>query len=143
MFLSDQLLRSWYIGFFQLPWIPERVLTSGGKRPERALAGMGMTPEMIERFHREVVADGAIPGGLGWYRALPFASPKGSTARVRVPTTFVWSDRDPALGRGGAERTAGYVDADYRFVEMTGASHWIPEERPDDLAAEIIARAQG
>lgn len=142
MVLSDQLLRSWYIGLFQLPWLPERLLTSRGRRPERALAGMGMTPEMIERFRREMVADGAVPGGLGWYRALPFASPKGATARVRVPTTFVWSDRDPALGRGGAERTAGYVDADYRFVEMKGASHWIPEERAGELAREIIARAQ-
>lgn len=145
MVLSDQLLRSWYIGLFQLPWLPERLLTSRGRRPERALAGLGMTPEMIERFRREMVADGAVPGGLGWYRALPFASPRGATARVRVPTTFVWSDRDPALGRGGAERTARYVDADadYRFVEMKGASHWIPEERAAELAREIIARAQG
>lgn len=143
MIASDQLLRSWYIGFFQLPWVPERVLTSRGSRPTRALAGMGMTPEMIERFRREMVADGAVPGGLGWYRALPFASPRGATARVRVPTTFVWSDRDPALGRGGAVRTARYVDADYRFVEMSGASHWIPEERPAELAGEIIARVRG
>ena len=143
MLVSDQLLRSWYIGFFQLPWVPERVLTSRGPRAERALTGMGMTAAMVERFRREMVADGAVPGGLGWYRALPFASPRGATARVRVATTFVWSDRDPALGRGGAVRTARYVDADYRFVEMTGASHWIPEERPAELAVEIIARTQG
>ena len=142
MVASDQLLRSWYIGFFQLPWLPEKVLTSSGRRPERALAGMGMTRPMIERFRREMVADGAIPGGLGWYRALPFASPKGSTARILVPTTFVWSDNDPALGRGGAERTAHYVDADYRFVEMNGVSHWIPDERPAELADAIIDRAR-
>jgi len=142
MVASDQLLRSWYIGFFQLPWLPEKVLTSSGRRPERALAGMGMTRPMIERFRREMVADGAIPGGLGWYRALPFASPKGSTARILVPTTFVWSDNDPALGRGGAERTAHYVDADYRFVEFSGVSHWIPDERPVELAEAIIDRAR-
>lgn len=143
MVRSDQLLRSWYIGFFQLPFVPERVLTSRGRRPERALAGMGMSRAMIERFRREMVADGAVPGGLGWYRALPFASPKGSMRRVGVPTTFVWSDNDPALGRGGAERTGRYVDADYHFVELLGVSHWIPEERPAELADEIIARAQG
>ncbi len=143
MLVSDQLLRSWYIGFFQLPRLPERVLTSRGATAERGLVAMGMTPEMIERFRREMVADGAVPGGLGWYRALPFASPRAFTARVRVPTTYLWSDRDPALGRGGAARTARYVDADYRFVELTGASHWIPEERPAELAREIIARARG
>lgn len=143
MVTSDQLRRSWYMGFFQLPAVPERVLASRGPRAEKALTRMGMTPEMIARFRREMVADGAIPGGLGWYRALPFGSPRGATARVRVPTTFVWSDHDPALGRGGAEMTHRYVDADYRFVEMPGVSHWIPEERPAELASEIIARVRG
>ena len=142
MIASDQLLRSWYIGLFQLPFLPELLLTSAGPRPEKALAGMGMTPEMIERYRTEMVAAGAIPGGLGWYRALPFASPSGSTAPVRVPTTFVWSDRDPALGRGGAERTRDHVDADYRFVELSGVSHWIPDERPGELADAIVARAR-
>ena len=142
MVRSDQLLRSWYMGFFQLPWVPERVLTSRGRLPGRALERMGMSGEMIDRFRREMVAEGAVPGGLGWYRALPFASPTDTTGRVRVPTTFVWSDEDPALGRGGAERTGRFVDADYRFVEMPGVSHWIPEERPARLAEAIIARAR-
>ncbi|MCT2263827.1 alpha/beta fold hydrolase [Dietzia cinnamea] len=142
MVRSDQLRRSWYIGFFQLPLIPELVLSSPGPRPAKALAGMGMTPEMIQRYRDEMVATGAIPGGLGWYRALPFAPPGAATAKVRVPTTFVWSDRDPALGRGGAERTGEHVDADYRFVEMNGVSHWIPDERPAELADAIVARAR-
>ena len=142
MIVSDQLLRSWYMAFFQLPFVPELLLSSSGPLPERALVGMGMTPEMIERYRDEMVASGAIPGGLGWYRALPFASPRATTTRVAVPTTFVWSDRDPALGRGGAERTRDHVDADYRFVELSGVSHWIPDERPGELADAIVARAR-
>lgn len=143
MATSDQLPRSWYIGFFQLPLLPELLLTSPGPRAARALAAMGMTPEMIGRYRGEMVAAGAIPGGLGWYRALPFASPRSATTPTRVPTTFVWSDGDPALGRGGAVRTARHVHADYRFVQLAGVSHWIPEERPADLAEAIIARAAG
>lgn len=143
MVTSDQLLRSWYMGFFQLPFIPELVLSSSGSLPVKALAGMGMTREMIERFREEMVADGAIPGGLGWYRALPFASPRTSTARVAVPTTFVWSDDDKALGRGGAALTERFVDGDYQFVELSGVSHWIPEERPVELASAISRRVLG
>ena len=142
MIVSDQLLRSWYMAFFQFPFVPELLLSSSGPLPERALVGMGMTPEMIERYRDEMVASGAIPGGLGWYRALPFASPRATTTRVAVPTTFVWSDRDPALGRGGAARTRNHVDADYRFVELSGVSHWIPDERPGELADAIVARAR-
>ncbi|WP_459840258.1 alpha/beta fold hydrolase, partial [Catenuloplanes niger] len=57
------------------------------------------------------------------------------------PTTLVWSDGDPALGRAGAERTARYVTADYRFVELAGVDHWVPERVPDRLADEILSRA--
>ncbi|WP_264888386.1 alpha/beta fold hydrolase [Dietzia sp. NCCP-2495] len=143
MVTSDQLLRSWYMGFFQLPFIPELVLNSAGPLPVKALAGMGMTSEMIERYREEMVGAGAVRGGLGWYRALPFASPRGATARVTVPTTFVWSDDDPALGRGGAALTERFVDGDYRFVELSGVSHWIPEERPVELASAISRRVLG
>ena len=143
MLVSDQLLRSWYMGFFQLPFVPELLLNSPGAAPEKALAGMGMTPEMIARFRDEMVTDDAIRGGLGWYRALPFSSPRAVASRVGVPTTFVWSDDDPALGRGGAALTERYVDGDYRFVELSGVSHWIPEERPVELADAISRRVRG
>lgn len=142
MAVSDQLLRSWYMGFFQLPLLPELILNSPGSRPAKALAGMGMSREMIDRYREEMVTAGAVRGGLGWYRALPFAPPRAATARVAVPTTFVWSDDDPALGRGGAALTERYVDADYRFVELRGVSHWIPDERPVELADAIVARAR-
>ena len=97
---------------------------------------------MIERYRTEMVTAGALRGGLGWYRALPFAAPGEATARVTVPTTFVWSDDDAALGRGGAERSGDYVDADYRFVELNGVSHWIPDERPVELADAIVQQVR-
>ncbi len=143
MVTSSQLLRSWYIGFFQLPWIPERLLSARGPRLARGLHRAGMSPAMAERFSTEMQDDGALPGGIGWYRALPFSSPRVATARTRVPTTYVWSSGDIALGRGGAELTGRFVDADYRFEEMTGVSHWIPDERPADLARIIIERVRG
>jgi pimeloyl-ACP methyl ester carboxylesterase len=52
----------------------------------------------------------------------------------------VWGAGDPALGRAAAERTARYVAADYRFVEVD-AGHWLPETRPEVVAREVIARS--
>ena len=49
--------------------------------------------------------DGALRGGLNWYRSLPLLSAK-DLAKVSVPTTLVWSDDDAALGRRMAELTA-------------------------------------
>jgi pimeloyl-ACP methyl ester carboxylesterase len=137
---SDQAVRSWYMGLFQLPALPERLL-SGRWFQQKFLGGSGMSEEMIATYRVEIVQAGALTGGLNWYRAIPFALSE-EIADVEVPTTFVWSDNDKALGRRMAELTREHVSGPYEFIELAGASHWIPEERPADLAAAIIDRAR-
>lgn len=134
----DQVRRSWYIGLFQLPVVPERLL-SGEWFVRKFLGGSGMTDEMLATYKAEVVDEGALTGGLNWYRAIPF-SLSNEVPDVSVPTTLVWSDGDKALGRRMAELTGEHVDGPYEFIEFVGASHWIPEERPVDLAAAIVSR---
>lgn len=138
---SDQWRRSWYMGLFQLPWLPERLLTT--RRASGMLRAGGMDAEAVERFRSEVVADGALTGGLNWYRGLPFNDPRGVGRRVEVPTTLVWSDRDVALGRAGAERTKHFVTEPYSLVVLEGVTHWIPEEAPEALAEAILDRVRG
>lgn len=132
-----QLLRSWYMAFFNLPVIPEKALTalfatsSGGRR-------MGLPEPYASRLNAEIIESGALTGALNWYRGLPFAATK--QRRTRVPTTYVWSDGDFALGRRGAQLTAGWVDAPYEFQVIEGANHWLPETHPRELAEAILAR---
>ena len=57
-----------------------------------------------------------------------------------MPTTYVWSDGDVALTRAGAELCGKYVDAPYELVVLEGVSHWIPDERPEELARVILDR---
>jgi len=137
-----QALRSWYMAAFQLPWLPERVL--GGPRSGRRLLEAMSTPrpDEVQAF----LADrGAARGALAWYRAAFRSGLRGGgepIGVVRVPTTYVWSDADPALGRWAAEHTGERVDADYRFVVLEGVSHWVPEERPAELAALVLDRVR-
>jgi pimeloyl-ACP methyl ester carboxylesterase len=133
----DQLRRSWYIGMFQLPVLPEQLLS--GPFGDRFLGASGMSRELVARFRDEMVRTGALHHALGWYRAMPLSSPDGLGRRVKVPTTHVWSDGDTALGRRGAELTAGYVGGDYRLEVLPG-SHWIPVEQPERLAEAILRR---
>lgn len=136
---STQLLRSWYMGLFQVPLLPERLLSS---RPaEASLRAGGMSRELVARYRREIVEDGALSGGLAWYRGLPLSDPRTSLGPVRVPTTMVWSDGDVALSRAGAELTERHVRAPYELVVLEGVSHWVPEEAPDALADAVLARA--
>ena len=92
---------------------------------------------------REIVDDGALTTALNWYRALPLSDPRDAQVKITVPTTFVWSSDDVALGRWGAEHTEEYVDADYHFVALDGLSHWLPTEAPDLLADAILSRVRG
>ena len=140
MLSSFQLLRSYYMLVFQFPWLPEAVARRYPKVFERFLAGSGMAAEGIEQVRADIVVGGALSGGLGWYRALPFGNPN-YVGKVSVPTTYVWSTRDVALGRRGAELTERYVTGPYR-LEIVDGSHWIPDQQPDRLADMIDERAK-
>ncbi len=138
---STQLLKSWYMGFFQLPVLPELVLSRARGARDRFLAHAGMDRRLRERFQAEMIDGGALPGGLGYYRGLPFSMASiGGT--VRVPTTMVWSTGDVALGRKGIDLTPRYVDAPYELVVLQGVSHWIPDHEPQVLVDAITRRAR-
>lgn len=139
---STQGLKSYYMLLFQLPRLVE---LSARKGPifRRALRDAGMTHDEIRRVYDEVVHDGALTTALNWYRALPLGDPRYIRGQVTVPTTYVWSDADVALGRWGAEHCTDYVDADYTFVELPGVSHWIPTQAPEALVDAILERVRG
>ena len=137
---SDQFRRSYYMALFQLPILPERALSRPDALGERALRGIGMSETGVLEFRRGIVGDGALHGGLNWYRSLPLLTPK-DLGRVSVPSTLVWSDDDAALGRRMAELTSRHVTGPYEFIEVAG-SHWLLEEQPDALADAIIKRSR-
>jgi pimeloyl-ACP methyl ester carboxylesterase len=57
---------------------------------------------------------------------------------VKVPTLYVWSTGDTALGRPAAEGSRAFVAAPYRFVVLDGVTHWIPEVAPRKLARLLM-----
>lgn len=134
----DQARRSWYIGGFQLPWLPERVLSS--RAADRIWRDSGMTDAMVDRYRREIVEDGALHTALHWYRALPLFRGRHLGGRTRVPTTLLWSDGDVALGWTGAQLTHEHVTGEFVLDVVAGASHWLPEERPDRVAKAVLHR---
>lgn len=156
---SDQWRRSWYMLAFQLPLLPEHLLAG---RVAGLLRDSGLGDDAARYAQRFDTAP-SLYGPIGWYRAAPPTvglvgqvrrrlapsaapgatsgprAPGSAHRRVRVPTTYVWGNRDFALGRAAAERTARHVAGDYRFVELD-AGHWLPERRPVEVAAAILDR---
>ena len=142
--LGRQAIKSWYMLFFQLPWLPERLLGAGDRpfspRVVELLARSGQSREAARRDAVALAEPGALAGGINWYRAIPLRAPKRETT-VSVPSLFVWSDRDTAVGRTAVQRVDRYVAGPYRFVELAGVSHWIPDEEPETLAGLIAEHA--
>lgn len=136
---GDQASRSRYVGFFQQARLPEWVLLAAGGAGLRVLfANTGYNDEAGMREYGALLAEpGALTAALNWYRALDLASLSGA-GPVSVPTLYVWSTDDPALGREAADRTGAYVNGSYRFEVLEGVSHWIAEVVPELLTDLLI-----
>ncbi|HJT96000.1 MAG TPA: alpha/beta fold hydrolase [Mycobacterium sp.] len=135
---SRQVLASWYMFFFHLPRVPERLLLRrDGSTTAMAvsLERGGQTPANAASDVAAMSEPGALTAALNWYRAMLMAKAPG---KITVPTMYVWSDADDALLDKAAYASGNYVSADYRFETLRGVSHWIPQERPDTVADLLL-----
>ncbi|MGI8457888.1 MAG: alpha/beta fold hydrolase [Propionibacteriaceae bacterium] len=133
---SGQALKSWYMGLFQLPWLPEQL---AGRTLGKTLTDSRLPPPFVAEYVAAMREPGALTGALNWYRGMPFGAPTGM---ITVPSTYVWGRYDFALGRAAAEATQAYVSAPYRFVELA-AGHWLPETEPGAVAAAVLEQIDG
>ncbi|HVL03342.1 MAG TPA: alpha/beta fold hydrolase [Acidimicrobiales bacterium] len=139
---SFQLARSWYVGLFQLPKLPERLLTAGnGSLLRRLLRHSGLPDAMIDAYTDAMLQPGAMAAAINYYRASRLSGTV-AVGRITVPTLYVWSTHDTALGPVAARATERQVDAPYRFEVLDGVSHWIPETRLEELSALLLAHVR-
>lgn len=132
----EQQERSAYFGLFRQSGKAEDILLEDGAHRLRAMFGEDVAPTLVAA-HLEIVGNRAgLTAALNWYRAMR----RYEVPDVDVPTTFVWGEEDVAIARSGAEATEARVTADYRFVPVPGGGHWVPEQHPELLAREILAR---
>lgn len=134
---DDQRARSSYIRLLRTEGKAESLLLADDAHRLRAMFGPHVERDAVDHYVRTLSGPGALTAALNWYRAM--TPDLDTTPPVKVPTTYVWSTDDPALGPAAAERCGEFVDADYEFVVLPDVSHWIPEEVPD-AAADAIRR---
>ncbi|MHB8219555.1 MAG: alpha/beta fold hydrolase [Acidimicrobiales bacterium] len=104
---------------------------------DRRLVQSGLAPEVAREYVASMSDPGALAAALNWYRAMDPADVDGLPPVV-VPTRYIWSTEDRALGRATAEATAERVAGEYRFDVLDGVSHWVPEEVPGELARLVL-----
>jgi pimeloyl-ACP methyl ester carboxylesterase len=143
-----QALRSWYVLFFQLPWLPERLMTAGqGAALVRGFERQtpNIPPEVLEIYRRNVIQPGAATAMLNYYRA-NVAQFGGATASplITTPTLMIWGENDVALDVALTEGLDEFV-ADLTLHRLPGVSHWVEHDAADRVNELIAAwaRAKG
>ncbi|MCC3412183.1 MAG: alpha/beta hydrolase [Microcoleus sp. PH2017_29_MFU_D_A] len=148
----QQLLKSWYIFLFQLPFLPEFLIKLGDYRAiDRALQGMAVdkssfTPSDIQAYKDAAAKPGALTATINYYRNIA----RGFVDRphreiLEVPTLMIWGENDRALGKELTYGTADYV-RDFQIHYVPNCSHWVHQEQPqlvnryirDFLASKFI-----
>ncbi len=129
-----QQLRSWYTGFFQLPWLPEQLLRAFKyhwlARSMRFTALPGtFFDDKIDRYKSVWRQPGALSAMLNWYRAYKY-TPFKATHPVAVPTLLIWGKKDTFLGSEMAQASVEQCqNGKLEFIE--NATHWLHHEQPE------------
>jgi pimeloyl-ACP methyl ester carboxylesterase len=141
-----QLAKSWYMLFFQLPWLPERLVRASGWRAFRygfehdARPG-AFTPQDLGRYVEAWSQPGAATAMINYYRAAFRRTPRRAEARLRpipAPTLVIWGERDRYLGAELAEPERADVPNLERVVRLPDASHWVQHDEPERVGQLLV-----
>jgi pimeloyl-ACP methyl ester carboxylesterase len=139
----EQIRRSWYIFFFQLPWLPELGMRADNWRgASRAMRGSGkihtFTNEDIKRYKEAWSQPGAMTAMINWYRAAArYRTRMPKDPRVKVPTLMLWGMKDVALTHRMARPSMDYCD-DGKLILFEDATHWVQHEEEEQVNRLLI-----
>ena len=133
----QQMLRSSYMFFFQIPWLPEFLIQSSDYQPiETANKGMAVnksafSKEDLEAYKDAAAKRGAMTATLNYYRNI-FQQRMTSQdwSVLSVPTLMIWGEKDTALGKELTYGTEAYV-RDFKIKYIPDCSHWVQQEKPE------------
>jgi pimeloyl-ACP methyl ester carboxylesterase len=144
-----QLLRSWYIFFFQIPRLPEWLLARrnywavGDAFRNVAIDKSRFPDEVLDVYRRNAAIPGALTAMVNWYRGLLRGGSMRRQRRlgypvIETPTLMIWGEEDPALGKETTYHTDRFV-SDLTLRYLPRVSHWVQQEAPETVNAMLEA----
>jgi len=137
-----QMLKSWYIAFFQIPGLADwllarddfaltaRLLIGSGKR------GTFSRPE-LEEYKKAWTASGGLTGMINWYRALARKRPAlPGNPRLPMPVLILWGKNDVALSAEMASASLEFCE-NGQLVYFENATHWVQHDEAEAVSARL------
>jgi epoxide hydrolase 4 len=137
-----QFFRSWYMFFFQLPWLPETLFSAfdyriGARSLLRSSCPGTFSPEDLALYRAAWSQPGALTAMINWYRALFRFRTKFPDRTVHIPTRILWGERDAFLLPEMAHESLRYCDNAEIFT-FANATHWLQHEEPARVSELLI-----
>lgn len=149
-----QFLRSWYMLFFQIPGLPESLISKNDFASIRKVFKESVgrkdsfSDEDIERYVEALRQPGSVKAGIDYYRGnirrlvarMNKRGAKGnlSHGRIRVPTLFIYGEQDHAVVPATVRNVRAFIDAPYFELRIPDAGHWVQNEAPDEVNEALL-----
>jgi pimeloyl-ACP methyl ester carboxylesterase len=148
----QQLLRSWYIFFFQLPLLPEWLFQWDDYRLiassfiDMAIDKDAFSDADLNAYKDAAAKRDALTAMLNYYRnVFPGLWNQRQWGILPIPTLMIWGENDTALGKELTYNTKDYV-ADLQIRYIPNCSHWVQQEQPqlvNQYMREFLAKDEG
>jgi pimeloyl-ACP methyl ester carboxylesterase len=137
-----QLLRSWYMFFFQIPWLPEALLSAfhfriGTRALLRSSQPGTFSSDDLAQYRAAWSQPGALTGMINWYRALFRHRVKFPDRTVHAPTRILWGERDAFLLSEMAHESLRYCTNAELFT-FADATHWLQHEQSAKVSQMLV-----
>ena len=139
----DQRRKSWYMGYFQIPWLPETQLGFAPLYSARmafrqmAVRKNAFTDDDLKVMAASLAQPGALTAMLNWYRAAFRYRDTGEVPVIETPTLLIWAEDDFALGKSltvGLEKWLPNLRIHY----IPDCGHWVQNEAPDEVNEQLL-----
>ena len=138
----SQLLASWYMFFFQIPKLPEWLLSKNdfeglaqGVKSSTVESGI-FTDADIAEYKKAWREPFALTSMLNYYRAnfyKRFISQTDETPKIKVPTVFIFGEQDKAILRATVSGIGEAIDAPFEEFFIPSSGHWVQQEEAETV----------
>ncbi|XP_069864719.1 epoxide hydrolase 3 [Dipodomys merriami] len=128
-----QLFRSKYLFLFQLPWLPEKLLSMSDFQilksifTDRKTGIPCLTRDELEAMLYDLTQPGGLTGPINYYRNL-FRDYPVEPQELSTPTLLLWGEKDPYFQTGLVKAISShFVPGRLESHILPGSGHWIPQ----------------
>lgn len=139
-----QMLKSWYIGFFQLPWLPELCAKMTNYKVLSFVLKNTSLPDTFSKADLQLYQQAwqqkdAYTSMINWYRAFARYKNRGSSSKdkIKVPVLILWGVKDAFLQKEMGEKSVDYCQ-NGQLEQLPDATHWLHHEKSAQVNQLIL-----